>query len=254
MKEFVAKYENSHSAPDFGANYKKSYDKGYYAVQWKCLERPIVQNILIELKKQGKRTYLDFACGTGRLLSLAEEIFKETYGVDVSESMLTIAKQTCVKSHLIRKDITITPINRKFDVITAFRFFLNASPILRSRALTQLYQMLNTGGILIVNSHVNSSSILGRIYRLREMLTSSVRPSLGYNEFKNILNNHAFEVLHAHWYCYFPRPARAGILMQIEWLPKILMIPLENLRKSLRFLPKDWAQSFLLVCTKIETV
>ena len=50
--------------------------------------------------------------------------------IDVSPDMLALAGARCPRARLIRGDVTTTPglAPGPFDLITAFRFFLNAEP------------------------------------------------------------------------------------------------------------------------------
>lgn len=246
MKEVSENYRISHSHPNYGLRYKKTYEQGYYFEQWRNLERPLLEKIFKELAENGSKYYLDFACGTGRIISVAEKYFDKTYGVDVSDSMLSIAKQACKKSNLIKQDITIDPIDKKFEVITAFRFFLNAEPQLRSSALKTIQQLLTPNGIFIANCHVNSKSILGMFYHIRNRINLSRKANtLSYGEFKALLGNHGFEIHQAFWYSYLPR-----IGNHLEWIPKKFMVPCEKLCKAIPIFPSSMAQSFMVVCKK----
>jgi predicted TPR repeat methyltransferase len=107
---------------------------------------------------------LDFACGTGRILALLENFVDTAVGVDVSTSMLAEAKKKLKQTELIQADIIADNIlyGRKFDLITAFRFFLNAEPSLRQVALKCLSQLLKEDGYLVFNNHRNQTSPLVR--------------------------------------------------------------------------------------------
>ena len=69
-----------------------------------------------------EKRYLDFACGTGRLLSFLENNFAASTGVDISKDMLNIAEKYRKKSELICGDITREHLldGRKYDIFTAF--------------------------------------------------------------------------------------------------------------------------------------
>ncbi len=80
--------------------------------------------------------------------------------------MLRIAKNVCKQSKIISIDITKENLKDKFDVVTAFRFFLNAEDRLRVEALSAIYNILEDDGYLITNIHVNTKSIMGLMYRI----------------------------------------------------------------------------------------
>jgi hypothetical protein len=74
--------------------------------------------------------------------------------------MLAIAKEKLKRTEIIEADITAENIlkPRKFNLITAFRFFLNAEPDLRSVAIGALAELLDEDGYLVFNNHQNSGS------------------------------------------------------------------------------------------------
>ena len=103
---------------------------------------------------------LDFACGTGRITELLENRVKTSTGVDVSGSMLAIARKKLKRTEIIETDITAENVlkPKKFNLITAFRFFLNAEPDLRSAAIRAIVELLDEDGYLVFNNHRNSGS------------------------------------------------------------------------------------------------
>ncbi|MFT6791471.1 MAG: ubiquinone/menaquinone biosynthesis C-methylase UbiE, partial [Cellvibrionaceae bacterium] len=88
-------YKESH------INRSHDYDKGILADDFGryMLEREasILNKIIPRLGRysgvQGPgETYLDFACGTGRVTQIFEQHFPVSFGVDVSENMISVAK------------------------------------------------------------------------------------------------------------------------------------------------------------------
>ncbi|MEK7649500.1 MAG: class I SAM-dependent methyltransferase [Patescibacteria group bacterium] len=136
------------------------YERAILASEIKCIE-------------EGRRTrYLDFATGTGRIIAFLEDSFKESVGVDMSSDMLVRAKEKTKKAKFIEADITVEDslAGEEFDVITAFRFFLNAQPVLRDAALKVLVPKLREDGIFIFNIHGNAFNyrIFAKLwYRMR---------------------------------------------------------------------------------------
>ncbi len=103
--------------------------------------------------------YLDFACGTGRIVSAVEDLAAEVTGIDVSQSMLDRAQQRCARARFICRDITRDRvIEGEYDLITAFRFLTNAEEELRAAALSALRDRLADGGALLINTHGNPFS------------------------------------------------------------------------------------------------
>lgn len=112
--------------------------------------------------------YLDFACGTGRVLAFVSARTASATGIDVSGSMLDVAKTTAPSAELVMGDITHesnTLDGRTFDLITAFRFFPNAEPSLRTEAMQALVSHLKPEGRLVFNNHRCLSSLRKRLVR-----------------------------------------------------------------------------------------
>lgn len=240
-------YRTSHASPGHGAYYSKTYEHGYYAHQWQLIERPLLRSVFAKIKNREKVRYLDFACGTGRILGVGEEFFDDTTGIDISDEMLYVAGLNCTKSKLIRQDITRAPLRGTYDVITAFRFFLNAEPLLADEVLGALYDLLpETGGTMFINIHVNRNSPLGLIYELRNLLVGrNLANTKSYGVFRGTLEQNGFAVEKVHWYSFLPR-----LGWRFERASQHMMIPTERVFGSLRFCD-GLAQSFLIHCRKV---
>jgi len=241
-------YRGSHSAVGCGSSYARTYQRGYYRAQWEAIERPILVATLESLRRQGARSLLDFACGTGRVTVVAETLFPRVVGVDVSEPMLEVARQECRSAEVRTHDVTRAPLDEQFDVVTAFRFFLNAEPALRDDALRAIRAMLRPGGTLLANVHVNESSPLGLVYRVRNrLMRRQVANTLGVSTMKKLLVSHGYRVESVTWYSFLPR---AGWLFPPGW--RALMIGVERVGQRLPAALLHVAQSFLIRATTIE--
>lgn len=121
------------------------------------LESPILDEIVKEMRRTKKHIeYLDFACGTGRILSFLEDKVDSATGIDVSQAMLARAAKKVRHAALLCLDITRngSGIEGRYDLITCFRFLKNAEPDLRSAALQKLALSLKTpDSRLVVNNH-----------------------------------------------------------------------------------------------------
>lgn len=241
-------YRDSHSHPGYGRHYAKTYKEGYYYNQWLLLEVPFLKKYYQDLKKkENVKDYLDFACGTGRILALGQEYFQNACGIDISATMLEVAKENCPRAHIIQGDLTKQSIDKKFDLITAFRFFVNAEDELKASALTALYSHLRPGGILIANIHQNKNSPLGLIFRLLNTIKGKqVYHTMSLDAFCALLEDHHFKVEDVFWYSFLPRPGH-----YFSSITSFLLKPFDTLIKSLPFLPKRWAQSFIVIARKL---
>ena len=161
----VQSYRSSHVGK--GEDYHRFFEVNPYpALLWK-LERQILDQIVSGHKNGRVIRHLDFACGTGRIIGHLRSRCEESVGLDVSESMLDVARRVAPGARFVHGDITSEPVLRgeAFDLVTAFRFFLNAEQPLRQRVITELAQRLTSDGILVFNNHGNASSLTNRLLR-----------------------------------------------------------------------------------------
>jgi len=153
-------YRDSHKYEGKGAEYEAYYqNKAWQRFLW-SREQEIILRILKKYFTGSDIHLLDFACGTGRITEFLENRVKTSTGVDVSGSMLAIAREKLKRTEIIETDITAENVlkPRKFNLITAFRFFLNAEPELRSAAIRAIAELLDEDGYMVFNNHQNSGS------------------------------------------------------------------------------------------------
>ena len=239
----VDHYRDSHQSRTAAAAYRHTYERGYYAALWKRVECPLLESVFRELGG-AERTCLDFACGTGRIATVAGRYFGEVVGVDISEAMLRYVPAQLNVEYFCT-DITRTPLDRSFDVATAFRFFLNAEADLRTAALCALYRHLVPGGRLVCNIHVNASSPMGLFYRLWDRTVGGApHNTFRTGEFVELLRAHGFAAEQVRPYGYWPRP---GPLM--PKLCELAIEPTEKICSALK-VPGAIAQNVLIVARK----
>lgn len=160
-------YRESHLTK--GADYDESFHAiPHRAMMWR-LEQRALGSILTKQAAPVVQRYLDFACGTGRVLAYVAPYAEQVVGVDISPAMLEVAHKHAPSAELICGDLTREPLlqGRMFDVVSAFRFFPNAEDDLRRDVITQLVRHLKPRGLLIFNNHRNPDSLIRRIDRAR---------------------------------------------------------------------------------------
>src|SRR5690606_20565394 len=132
-------YRTTHVGPE---SWAKDYDAKLFspgsfdAAIWEREQRLIDEIVGKHVPR--RQTYLDFACGTGRVLAHVEPYFESAVGLDISDTMLAAASSRVKAATLVQGDATTDPAvlhGSRFDFITAFRFFLNAQPALRDDAM-----------------------------------------------------------------------------------------------------------------------
>lgn len=169
------------------------------------IERPLLSGILSQMDGIESWECLDFACGTGRITSLLADYAKRIIGVDVSAAMMEmISRRDNVE--LIQRNIIEHPLEERFALLTAFRFFVNSEPELREAAMAALAKHALPDARLLANVHVNSWSPMGVLYRTRNfLLRKTMNRTLSHAEFIALAKRHGFHAEQTHWYGFSPR-------------------------------------------------
>jgi len=237
QKDAVNAYENQEYAVD-------SYSTSIWALQ-----RPVLEKILKDFrqKRNGPVHLLDFACGTGRVLSCLESLTDTAHGVDISQNMVALARRKCTRARLQVGDILTQPelLQKSYDVISCFRFILNVEPVLRRQVLGRLRTVLQPDGLLLVNIHGSSHSlrhpaILWRRRRRADAKADVMLNEMSPAEAKQLLFENGFDIVQQFGFGLFP--------------PTLYRTPLRGLaRAGDRLLAgeniwKNWAIDLLFVC------
>ncbi len=203
-------YREWHTMPGKGKKYEELlFAKGQYdAAVWE-IERRMLRRLIKSLYEGSIGRYLDFACGTGRIFSTVKDLATYRVGVDISEEMLSLARSKWPDERFVNVDITTDMCAREslgqFDLVTAFRFFLNAEPELRADAVRALRSMIRPGGYLICNNHGNSTSMLALVLIARYLMKLPVQNSLSCKDLCKLLETHGFKVVAVKGVVWWPR-------------------------------------------------
>lgn len=194
----IKDYRDSHTAVGKGKVYHSSFsDFQYRSLVWRW-EQETMDKILQKYYKINAE-HLDFACGTGRILNYLSKKSEFVTGIDISDSMLEIAKGNHPDLEIIKADITRNNIlkneKRSFSVITAFRFFLNAQDSLRKEVLKNLYPLLKEDGIFILNNHGNLTSSAIILGKLIVLLKNIFRSKEDRYTFKVLSEGHLIRII-----------------------------------------------------------
>jgi predicted TPR repeat methyltransferase len=172
-----------------------SFDAAMWEREQLLIDRIVQQHVA------RKDSYLDFACGTGRVLSYAGRYFEEAVGLDISDTMLSVARERAPHATLVQADATRDPgalQHRRFDFVTAFRFFLNAQPSLRDAAMAFLASTLrDRSSRLLFNVHGNRYSTRA-LLAAKAMITREQFASMSVRESIELAARHGLEVV--EWY------------------------------------------------------
>jgi SAM-dependent methyltransferase len=154
--------------------------------------------------------HLDFACGTGRWLSLPNT--QNSYGVDVSESMLKTARRNSPDSKIFKFNFKELDELKglSFDLITAFRFFPNADLELRRDAMRYIADKLNHNGTLILNNHRNFWSLPYIFFRF--LFLGFWQAGMSHKQVVDLLEGSGLRVVKSYSLGIIPQGERKAIL------------------------------------------
>jgi predicted TPR repeat methyltransferase len=219
-------YRDSHLTK--GDEYDKKFkDNSYRSLLW-SIEKKILKKIVSKYFSGHIQNYLDFACGTGRVLSFLEQNSNNSIGVDVSEAMLSVARNNVKRSKIVFGDITkdIKVLNNiEFELISAFRFFPNAQAELCVETLMIFNKILKDEGYLVFNNHRNHHSLM--INRLKRFIKYLIKKKhtiyFSEREVKNLMNKCGFKIVKTYHSGIFnidekKKVSKNSLLQQIEVL------------------------------------
>lgn len=197
-------YRVSHTSSDKGAVYDRRFETfGWRQYLWQK-EQAVLHEIINTYFSDNEIHYLDFACGTGRILGAVKDRVHRCLGIDVSDSMLQQCRQKYPDACVVQADITRDDVlaGQQFNLITAFRFFPNAEPQLRLEAIDALAWHLSHDGLFVFNNHRNQSCplfglarLLGRpLHTMHNQEVDALLDAAGFE----IVKTYAFGALPAH--------------------------------------------------------
>jgi 2-polyprenyl-3-methyl-5-hydroxy-6-metoxy-1,4-benzoquinol methylase len=225
------------------------------------LEHVLLLDLFRRLRSSDPSTrYLDFACGTGRILSVFKDLIHSKVGVDTSRGQLESARKKVPDAELVCGNVVTNPDllgGRRFDLITSFRLLLNLEPENRVPILRALRDHLAPGGHLIVDNHMNRYSILGLIALLahkvlrvpRKPLVPAGRrgiiSTMSAREMRRTLAAAGLQIQEIHRIFVLPGH-KSFLLLPVRWL-----IPLEE-RLSHVPLVNLLSKNQIFVCSAVE--
>ena len=221
-----ATYRSSHLGSAKADAYDRDYDQSFLGRFWRAVERPLLLDLLDEVYPEGlgSTDHLDVACGTGRILAEVGLHTRSSTGIDISPDMLAHAARRAPHAVVEEGDITELDLVEAVDLVTAFRFFLNAEEELRRDALQAIWRALRPGGHLVANIHASPGSVIGVYRRLRRTVGRPADNTMTHRHFAELLSGAGF----------FPEASRTyGFVPLSTKVPTALMGPFCSIDQQL---------------------
>lgn len=242
-------YRESHTYAAKGAEYERHYETQAWDKFLWSRERDILLEILTKYFMNRDVHLLDFACGTGRIASFLEDRVTTSTGVDISDSMLAVARQKLKRTDIIEADITMDNIlkPRQFNLITAFRFFLNAEPELRSVAIKALADLLTEDGALVFNNHHNlGSPWIKLLYaRHRQKNPQGIFNVMSIEQMKNLVESAGLEIVELYPVGFF-HPPKVSVSFSLSRI-------IDNVASKFKCLGR-FSENPIVVCRRFKNV
>ena len=208
-------YRNVHMSSDRARYYEnKIYEENSADETIWHMEREYLNEVVERLVRSRDR-YLDFACGVGRVIGFLADRFETTQGVDISESMLHSARKKNIDAEFIKGDITQNAdiVGGDYDLVTAFRFFLNAQDSLRHTVMKALWGKLAPHGVLVFNIHNSKPSLLWLQNCITDLFLGRRKASMSRDQVGELVEQAGLKVLETKaagvipkWTCLLLRP------------------------------------------------
>lgn len=151
----------------------------------------------------------DFACGTGRAISLLHGLVRTAHGYDTSPAMLERAQENNVyaKLHEVSASGPVPePATAETPaIVTVFRLLLNVDDGVRDRAIAFAARALPHygSGLLVVENHGNRTSL--RHLRHRRRSGNPWFAELSHADVAALLDRHGFSVVERRGFALLPQ-------------------------------------------------
>ncbi len=207
------------------------------------LEHVILRDLFRRLRSSDPNTaYLDFACGTGRIIEVFRDLIRTKVGVDTSAGQLAVARAKVPDAEFVHGNVVTNPDllgGREFNLITSFRLLLNLEPANRGPILRALRQLLATDGYLIIDNHMNRHSILGLTALFAHKVLRVPKKPLVPPGRRGIISTMSESEM---------RRALAAAGLQVEEVHRIFVLPGHN---GFQLLPTRWLVPFEAFLSRI---
>ena len=218
----------------------------YSACIWE-LQQPLLAGILRRHQSELRHplTLLDFACGTGQVLSRVESLALFADGIDLSADAIAVARTRCKLARLQAGNMLTEPglLKSSYDVITAFRFLSDAQPDVRRQVLRRFREIISVPhGLLVIDVHGHSRS--WRHSTLEHAgRPGATLPEMSPAETRRLLWGCGFQIVHQYGFGILPDALYRTPLRHAAFA-------VDRLCAARRW-SRDWAMNLTFVCRPI---
>lgn len=151
--------------------------------------RPVHEGMLDALSAHNCNTVIDLCCGTGLLVGMARDGGFSPMGVDLSPTMLAVARAKYPGATFIEGDASAIPFpDNSFDAAT-ISFALHEKPAEVARAiLNEAARVTRPGGLLLVADYRLSTSRNSRLTGWAIALVERLAGTEHYTDFRRYMD------------------------------------------------------------------
>jgi len=163
----------------------KIYDPIFYLAF-----KPIRIAVMNELLKYKEKMILDLCCGTGNQIKLlSKHGFRNLYCLDISDSMLEIAKRTDSSVKIYNEDATKTNFdNASFDVVIISFAIHEKDRNTQQALINEAYRIIKKDGFMLVVDYVFDNKTT-KFSRILMSIIERIAGGEHYRNFKNYIQN-----------------------------------------------------------------
>ena len=163
----------------------KIYDPALYLAL-----QPIRKAVMNELREHKNKSILDLCCGTGNQLKLlSKNGFKNLHCLDLSSSMLEIAKKTCHTIKIYNEDAVKTNFkDSSFDIVIISFAIHEKDRIIQKKLINEAFRLIKKDGLLLIVDYVFDNKTI-KIGRIGINIIERMAGKEHYDNFKNYIQN-----------------------------------------------------------------
>lgn len=152
--------------------------------------KPIRIAVMNELLKYKEKIILDLCCGTGNQFKLlSKHGFKNLYCLDISNSMLEIAKRTDSSIKIYNEDATKTSFDdASFDVVIISFAIHEKDRNTQQALINEAYRIIKKDGLMLVVDYVFDNKTT-KFSRILISIIERIAGGEHYRNFKNYIQN-----------------------------------------------------------------